>query len=294
MTTTTEYKPLVSIIIPAYNAKLYIAETINSIISQTYQNWELILVNDGSKDNTAEIIHSFLKDKRIQYHFQENAGVSVARNYGYSFSSGQYVAFLDADDLWLPHRIEKMVDKFQDEVSIGLVHSYMQVIDEHSQLQNGVYKGKEGHILESLLLWEGCNIPAPSSILVKRDVVEKIGGFDKDLSTAADQEFFFRVANLYKVGMCKEVLGLYRVHGNNMHQNVSNMEKDHIRAYQKAKNYGLFKSKRFQRNCFSNLYLILAGSWWVNGNNKLRSINFMIKAILQYPPNISKLLAKFR
>ncbi len=289
----TNNQPLVSIIIPAYNAELYIAETINSIVFQTHSNWELIIVNDGSKDKTEGIIQSFLKDKRIQYHYQENAGVSVARNNGYHFSSGKYVAFLDADDLWVPHRLKKMLEKFQQEASLGLVHSYMQIINENSERQQEFHKGKEGHLLESLLLWNGCNIPAPSSILVKREVLERVGGFDKDLSTAADQEFFFRVANSYKVGMCKEVLGLYRVHGNNMHQNVSNMEKDHIRAYQKAKEYGLFKSKKFQRNCFSNLYLILAGSWWVNGNNKLRSAYFMIKAILKYPPNISKLLAKF-
>jgi len=283
----------ISVIIPAYNAAQYIGETITSVQNQKFEHWEMLIVDDGSKDDTRQIVEGFLSDKRIRYIYQENAGVSTARNKGYQFSKGKFLAFLDADDVWLPERFTKMLQKFNANNSYGLVHTYMQIIDEHSNKQDLIYKGKEGQLLDSLLLWDGCNIPAPSSILVKREVIEQIGLFDKDLSTAADQEFFFRVAKAFPIGMVREPLGLYRIHGNNMHQNVSNMEKDHIRAYQKAKDYGLFKSKRFQRNCFSNLYLILAGSWWVNGNNKLRSIYFMLKAILQYPPNISKLLTKF-
>jgi len=165
-------------------------------------------------------------------------------------------------------------------------------IDENSIRQPTIYKGKEGKVLDDLLLWEGCVIPAPSSILVKREVVEEVGGFSTDLSTAADQEFFFRVAQKYKIGMVPEVLGLYRIHGNNMHQNISRMESDHLLAYQKAKELNLFKSSSFQRKCFSNLYMILAGSWWINGNNKRRGIYFALKSLVTYPANLTKLLQK--
>lgn len=283
---------IASIIIPTYNTEQYIGETIESILAQSIKDWELIIIDDGSSDKTKNIVSNYLSDKRIKYVYQENAGVAAARNNGYGLSKGQFLAFLDADDLWLPNRLEKMIGKFYEDSKVGLVHSYMQVINEHSERQPEIYKGKEGNILESLLLWDGCNIPAPSSILVKREVIDKVGCFDEELSTAADQEFFFRVAHQYKIGMCKEVLGLYRIHDNNMHQNIQRMEADHIKAYQKAEKYQLFSSLQFKKNCFSNLYLILAASWWVNGQNKLRGLFFAAKALLIYPANISKITSR--
>jgi GT2 family glycosyltransferase len=168
----------------------------------------------------------------------------------------------------------------------------MQIIDEHSIPKEAVLKGNEGNILDDILLWEKCNVPSPSSILVRREVYKTAGGFDPHLSTAADQDFFLRVAGKFKIGRIQLVLGYYREHNHNMHKNVALMEKDHIYVYKKAEKNNYFKSFFFKQLCFSNLYLILAGSWWKNGNNKLRAVYFLIKSFTVYPPNFYKILAK--
>jgi glycosyltransferase involved in cell wall biosynthesis len=282
----------VSIIIPVYNAEKFIAETIQSVLNQTYTNWELIIVDDGSVDQSKEIISKFLYDTRVKYCHQKNAGVSASRNNGFQRSTSNLIAFLDSDDLWLPLNLEKKMLFLTQNKNYGLVHSNMNTIDEQSNHLNIKYSGKEGWILKDLLLWNECCIPGPSSILLNRYVMEEIGEWCINLSTAADQEFFFRIAKKYKIGKINESLGLYRMHKNNMHKNIQLMEKDHILAYNKASTNNLFYNVWFKKKCFSNLFLTLAGSYWVNGNNKTRGIYFLLKSILYYPPIAYKILRK--
>ena len=197
---------LITVIIPAFKAGNYIKETIQGVLDQTHTNFELIIVDDGSPDDQAEVIIPLAKeDDRIQYIKQKNAGVSSARNHGYRLSKGDYLAFLDADDIWLPNNLEKKLAKFANDSAVGLVHSDMAIMDGNSKLTGEIKSGKEGAILDDLLAWNGTCIPTPSSILVKREVLEKVGGFDLELSNAADQEFFFRVAQNYKIGRVPEV-----------------------------------------------------------------------------------------
>ncbi|CAA6819636.1 MAG: Unknown protein [uncultured Aureispira sp.] len=283
----------VSVIIPAYKAGLYIKETIQGVLDQTHTNFELLIIDDGSPDNQAEVIAPIAdSDARIQYIRQENGGVSSARNHGYRLSKGTFIAFLDADDIWLPTNLELKLAKFASDAALGLVHSDMAIMDGDSKLTGASKSGKEGYILEDLLSWNGTCIPTPSSILVKRAVVEKVGGFDVELSNAADQEFFFRVANAYKIGRVPTITWWYRVHDNNMHSNIPVMEKDALLSYQRAEEHGLFKSKAFRNECFANMYLIMGASWWGDGQNKLKGVQYILKAILIYPATIGKLFKK--
>ncbi|MEM9718532.1 MAG: glycosyltransferase family 2 protein [Bacteroidota bacterium] len=275
--------PIVSIIIPAYNAEPFLGETIQSVIHQEFTDWELIIVDDGSTDKTQIIVEKFTSDPRITYLYKKNEGVSLARNSGFTQSKGAYVAFLDADDLWKKDRLEKMLSKFEGDSALGLVHSYVQEIDENSQLLPTVYRGKEGYILESLLLGDGCNIPAPSSILLKREVVDTVGGFNPELSTSADKEFFFRVASKFKIGMVQEILGLYRIHSNNMHSNIDRMEADNLKAYRLAEKNNLFKSEHFRRKCFANMYYILGNCYRVLAKNKAKWLTCVGKSLLYNP-----------
>lgn len=284
---------LVSVIIPAYKAGQYIKETIQGVLDQTHTNFELIIVDDGSPDNQADVIAPIAaSDTRIQYIKQENGGVSSARNHGYRLSKGTFVAFLDADDIWLSNNLELKLAKFTSDSDFGLVHSDMAIMDGHSNLTGATKNGKEGYILEDLLSWNGTCIPTPSSILVKREVLEKVGGFDLELSNAADQEFFFRVAKAYKIGRVSEVTWWYRVHDNNMHSNIPVMEKDALLAYQRAEEHGLFKSKAFRNECFANMYLIMGASWWGDGQSKSKGLKYILKAVLIYPATIGKLFKK--
>lgn len=284
---------LVTVIIPAYKAGRYIEETVQSVLNQTYPNFELIIIDDGSPDDQAKVIEPLAaKDSRIQYIKQANGGVSSARNHGYRLSKGDFLAFLDADDVWLPDNLEQKLAKFASDAELGLVHSDKAIINANSQLTGEVKHGKEGYILDHLLSWNGTCIPTPSSILVKREVMEKVGGFDLKLSNAADQEFFFRVAKHYKIGRVPTVTWWYRVHDSNMHSNIPVMEKDALLAYQRAEENNLFKSKQFRNYCFSNMYMIMGASWWGDGHHKINGIKYLLKAIWTYPPALKKVFRK--
>lgn len=286
-------EPLVSVIIPAYKAGAYLIETVQAVLNQSYQNLELLVIDDGSPDNQAELVAPLIQsDLRAQYIRQKNGGVSSARNHGFRLSKGAYVAFLDADDTWLPQNLEQKVAKFQTDPDFGLVHSDLAVMDEHSKLTGETKSGKEGYILKDLLAWNGTCVPTPSSILVKREVVEQVGGFDLELSNAADQEFFFRVAKHYKIGRVPAVTWHYRIHGNNMHSNIPVMEKDALLAYQRAEEHQLFESKQFRNYCFANMYLIMGASWWGDGHSKTKGLQYVFKAIWTHPPILKKILKK--
>jgi glycosyltransferase involved in cell wall biosynthesis len=276
---------LVSVIIPAYKAGLYIEETVRAVLAQTHQNLELFIIDDGSPDDQAKTIKPLVaKDPRVHYIKQKNGGVSSARNHGYRLSKGTFIAFLDADDTWLPNNLELKLAKFGTDNRLGLVHSDMAIMDSQSILTGATKQGKEGYILDDLLAWNGTCIPTPSSILVKKEVLEKVGGFDLALSNAADQEFFFRVAKHFKIGRVDAITWHYRVHENNMHSNIAVMEKDALLAYQKADELQLFKSKKFRNFCFATMYLIVAASWWGDGKNKVKGLKFAVKALFCHPP----------
>ena len=286
---------LVSVITPAFNAEKYIKETIASVLNQTHTNFELIIVDDGSTDKTSELVEIMIKnDTRIKLVKQKNLGVSMARNTGFSISNGSYIVYLDADDIWMPDFIELTLLKFLSDESLGIVHSDYQMIDENFKKEEKTHASEEGNILEHLLLGgEGKSILGICGVIIKREVIELVGGFDAELSNGADLEFFFRVANRYKTGRVPKVTWYYRQHTNNMHSNINLLEKDVLTAYRKADEYKLFKNYKFRRKCYSNIYLILAGSWWKNGRNKIKGSRYIIKSILTYPPNAFKLLKKF-
>lgn len=279
---------LVSVIIPLYNCEAFIQETVESVLNQSFTNIEVFVVDDGSKDKSAEIVQK-IEDPRLHYVFQENAGVSAARNNGFGRSKGELVAFLDSDDVLAKDCIELKVKRFEEDKELGLVHANMQVVNEHTEPTDLIYSGKEGWILDDLLEWRDTCIPSPSSILVKREVVKAVGGFDTDLSTAADQEFFFRVAAKYKIGKVNKALGLYRIHGNNMHSNIVVMDKDHTLAFKKAKAYGFFKNKAFEKRCFANLYKTIGASYWKNQKARMKGFKLLLKAFFIAPVYFFKL-----
>ena len=281
---------MVSVVIPAYNAESYIGETISSVINQTYGDWELILVDDGSTDNTANIIQEFCNNhSKIHYIHQANAGVSAARNKGISMAKGEYISFLDADDKWKATNLVSRINAFDD--NTDWMFGSISLIDDKSDALNKVVAGNGTDILHSLLLWNGDVITTPSTITVKKKCLENIS-FDPNLSTAADQDFVFNLAYHYQGKHLNEALVEYRVLDNSMSRDISVMESDHIKVYKKAKKNNFFKSFAFQQKCFSNLYWTLAGSWWKNGDNKLRGFYFLILALFSNPLSLTRLFGK--
>ncbi|MBI4683838.1 MAG: glycosyltransferase family 2 protein [Nitrospirae bacterium] len=162
---------LVSVIIPTYNRADFLPQTIQSILNQTYQDWELIVVDDGSKDITEDIVDGFkAKDRKIEYFYQVNKGAGAARNSGIRKSSGNYIAFLDSDDEWLPEKLERQVDFMRNNPEYDFCYTADKVVSSDNQVRIKRYRNIAD--LSSIKL-AGIGIGVPSSHLYKRDVFER-------------------------------------------------------------------------------------------------------------------------
>lgn len=271
-------KPLVSAIIPNYNYAQYVAEAVESALDQTYESLEVIVVDDGSKDGSLEVLEKF--GDRIKVITKQNAGVSAARNTGVAASSGEYVAFLDADDAWLPEKIEKQLELFTTVTSVGMVHTGVVEVDESGARLRDDTNGMEGSVSGELLLFERPVIlGGGSGIVVSRKAFEEAGGFDTRLSTSADWDFFYRIASRFSVGFVPDALLRYRIHGTNMHGNIAAMEHDMLLSYDKAFADGPQADKR---RCYGNLHKVLAGSYYRAGQYR-GFIRHAIKCLSKTP-----------
>lgn len=208
-------KPNVSVIIPVYNGERYIAETIESVIAQTEPSWELIAVDDGSPDNSLEVLEQYAKKMpdRIRVITVSNGGVSRARNIGAAAARGTYIAFLDQDDLFAPEKIRRQKEMFERDRSLGISFTNEALIDGDGKvLQENVLKlGPEhrGSVFETLLF---NNFIPISSVIIKKNLFEKTGGFSPKYSLAEDLDFLLRAARDIKVDYIDEPLLRYRVH----------------------------------------------------------------------------------
>jgi len=187
------------------------------VINQSYSNWEIIIVNDGSTDNSATILNQFSeKDNRIQLINKSNSGVSDTRNRGLEVAKGELVTFLDADDVWHATNLEKKV-KFLILTDYDVVYSYCQMIDEQSKPINRILKGENNLKISDLLSLKANYNTAPSGIVFKKEVLHKIGGFDVNLSNNPDQDILIQaLASRFKFGVIYKVLWNYRIHPENM------------------------------------------------------------------------------
>lgn len=257
-------KPLVSAIIPNYNYARYVGEAVESALGQTYQNIEVIVVDDGSTDNSLEVLERY-RD-RIKIIEQKNSGVCVARNRGVAESAGEYIAFLDADDVWLPEKIEKQVEKFASGKDLGLVHVGVIDIDASGDELATHLNGMEGDVSAELMMFEKAVIlGGGSGVMIPRPVFDEVEGFDESLSTSADWDLYFRISSAFSVGFIGQPLLRYRLHGSNMHSNIPRMEGEMIMAYLKAfsgssRNGNLHKGK-----AYGSLFRVLAGSYFRAG-----------------------------
>ena len=278
----------VSVIIGAYNATDYLAETVDSVLNQSYKNLELILVDDGSTDATYEMMQKYEKqDSRVKIFTKKNTGATDTKNFGYTKSSGEYLSFLDADDVLVRDCIEKRRNYLIEHENAALVYSSGRIINERSEIVEGKFDYNMPHLkLDDILQWKDGSIPCPSSTMFRRTQFEEIGCWDSTVNNSLDQDIYIRFSSRYDLGYIDEYLYQYRVHPNQMHRNIKGMERDHLRTFNNARTNGLFKSKRFENYCYSNLYMILAKSWWVNGNNKIYGIKYALLSFFKNPKKL--------
>ncbi|WP_343707597.1 glycosyltransferase family 2 protein [Flavobacterium sp.] len=209
---------LVSIIMPAYNVENYIEASIKSVLNQTYSNWELIVVDDGSNDSTAQIIKkNQIVDNRIKYIYQTNSKQAKARNNGIKNAKGEILAFLDSDDLWLPNKLEKTLNLFdQNNYDLIFTNSYYSSDSEINPLMpkfqtmnvlDTEYRGKTA--IKAFI--DGNKIPI-LTVLVKKDIVKKVGLFDEECVPAEDYDLWLKLLKEgYVFKSVSHPLSIYRV-----------------------------------------------------------------------------------
>jgi len=220
----------VSVIIPAYNSEKFIRETVFSVLNQSLKPREILVIDDGSTDQTGKIVKDLgRRHKIIEYVYQNNKGLSAARNTGIKKSQFQYIAFLDSDDVWKRNKLEKQVLVFQKTQfsKLGLVYCDYNDISENGKVLKNypsfkINKNVRGNVIKYLL--SGNKISGSGSgVLVKKECFEKVGLFDERLITAEDWEMWLRISKKFSIDYVDEMLVSIRRHSENISSNNEKM-----------------------------------------------------------------------
>ncbi|MDZ8241366.1 MAG: glycosyltransferase [Nostoc sp. ChiQUE01a] len=215
--------PQISVIIPAYNSEKTIKATIESVLKQSFSNWELIIINDGSKDSTLEIISQF-DDSRIKVFSFDNAGGNVSRNRGLKCAVGEFVSFLDSDDIWTSDKLAMQLEALKKNSLAAVAYSWTDYINENGKV---VFSGKRvnvnGDVYEKLLLSNF--LENGSNPLIRRKALISLDGFDESLAAAQDWDMWLRLANKFNFVCVPTVQILYRIIPNSVSCNIVRQEK---------------------------------------------------------------------
>ena len=233
----TPLSPTVTVIIPAFNSNSCIRVAIESVLEQTYKNYEIIVVDDGSTDSTRATLDPWIKDGTIRYYYQKNKGAAAARNLGISLANGEFLKFLDADDDIYPKQLELQVHQLEDkEDSIISVTDYEFEFESKVRKQFKTWIG-EGSQLARLI--QG-NIAPPHCVLVRRTLVEKVEGYDAGLSSCQDTDLWLRIVSTGGVFERMEYIGCcYRVVAGSVSSNPDKQFMNRCKVFEKL-NRSLF------------------------------------------------------
>jgi glycosyltransferase involved in cell wall biosynthesis len=248
--------PLISVVIPVYNGEKTIRETIESVLNQSFQDFELIVINDGSQDSTLEIVCS-IKDPRLQVFSCSNAGLATSRNRGIARAVGEYISFIDADDLWTPDKLEAQLKALKDNPESAVAYSWTNYIDESSQfLRRGGYLTADGDVYAQLLVINF--LENGSNPLIRRQALIDVGGFDESLPAAEDWDIFLRLAARYSfVGVPSPQI-LYRTSVKSMSANVVRQEAACLKVLERAYNQAPKSLQFLKKYSWANLYRYLS------------------------------------
>ncbi len=247
--------PVISVIIPVYNGAKTIRQTIESVLNQTFRDFELIIVNDGSTDKTLEVISSF-KDLRIHVFSYQNAGLSESRNRGIGLAAGEFLSFIDADDLWAPLKLEVELETLRGNPEASVVYSWLDYIDENGDyLKMGCHFLFSGSVYKDLLLMNF--VGSGSNIMVRKQVLNSLDTFDETLDAAADWDFCLKLAECHRFVVVPLVHVFYRQSSNSMCSDVYRLEKACLKVIERH-----FKGSslplHLQKKSKSNIYAFLA------------------------------------
>jgi glycosyltransferase involved in cell wall biosynthesis len=217
-----ECQPLISVVVTCYNYGRYLKGCLDSILAQTYRNYEIVIVDDGSTDNTAEVIRPFTELPNLRYIHQGNAGQSRAKNVGINNSTGDFIAFLDADDRWCPEKLEKQMTCF-DNPEVGVVYCRARYLDEDSlgfdyDMTAEYLQPRRGKVTEWLIF---DNFIQFSSTVVRKKCFDEFGAFDETLKMGIDWDLWLRISTGCEFDFVDDRLFYYRMgHSGQMSKNL--------------------------------------------------------------------------
>jgi len=217
--------PRVTVVIPTYNRARFIAEAIKSVLEQTFRDFELIVVDDGSTDDTAAVVSRFT-DPRLRYVYQTNQERSAARNHGIRLAQGEYVAFLDSDDVWLPAKLEYQVALLDARPAVGLAYTGAYIFEDQLTFTEQRPRWR-GQVLKALLMEDNVVCGSGATPLVRRACFARVGGFDETASIygVEDWDMWVRLATAgYEFDFVSQPLARCRVHGTNTQKDAEKME----------------------------------------------------------------------
>lgn len=286
---------LVSVIIPAYNAEATILEAVNSVLAQTYPNFELIIINDGSSDRTVDLLQN-ISDPRIKIFNYENGGISQARNRGISQARGDYITYLDADDYWTSDKLELQVLALQHNLQAALAYSWVYFkyeTEANSYADTSVtYTGNVyGNLLLKNFLHSGSNA------LIRKKTLDEIGIFDPQLKVVEDWDLYLRIAAKYEFVLVPKIQIIYRQSTTSVTGNIQLMEYYLKLVIDRAYKTAPAKLQYLKPQSLGWTYKYLAQQYLKYQLNSFKEIQLasfnLYRAIRAYPLNVSDTFTQF-
>ena len=266
-------KPLVSVVIATYNRRKYLRYALESILSQTYTNLEVIVVDDGSTDGSENLVKSY-NDKRIKYIYQENGGQNNAKNTGLCSAKGKYLSILDSDDIWHSQKVEKQVKVLEAKPDVGLVYCGTNIIDEDNNLidtQPMVFY--RGNVVDKLMmknfLYNGSNA------MYRAECIYKTGVFDNSVKRMTDWDLYLRISLSYNFDYVNEYLLYYRVHNDNMSCGFEKYEEAGLKILERLFDNPLLSKnhKKLRNKAYAARYSYMARRYFENAQMSIARKN---------------------
>lgn len=269
----------VSVIIPCYNTAPFLEDAIRSVLNQSYADFELIIVDDGSTDSTRQIAAGFLSDQRIRYLYQENRGLSAARNIGIALAVGDFVALLDADDIWEPEKLACQVALLCQSREVGMVFSDFSTFDSGGIIACSKIPSLLIETITFSQLFVCNNFIYPSTVVLRKSAFVESGGFDVSLRSIEDYDLWLRIAQRYRIVGINAPLVWIRQHDSNMSGNVPRMLESELEVLEKNCN-GL--PRRVVRRRRAKTYFLNADRY-VHQRKRIEALLLVAKGLITYP-----------
>ncbi|CAN2048994.1 UDP-glucose:(glucosyl)LPS beta-1,3-glucosyltransferase [Candidatus Magnetomoraceae bacterium gMMP-1] len=298
------FNPLVSVIIPCYNSAEYICEAVESVLQQSYSHYEILLINDGSIDNTELVLSPYMD--RINYYYKKNGGASSARNFGINKAKGEYIAFLDADDIWRKNKLTLQMEFFQNNPNVSLVYSDSSTFDSKGILHDSVkyvVETPSGYVLDDMIIHNFLN---NSTVIVKKFCFETVGAWNEALLNGNDYDIWLKISAYYEFGFVDEVLVDTRYHSQGLSSMLDMQSENSIKiqeSFLKQKNDELKISNSTMRKAYSYKYRLWGQRLYYRGQHSkarkkiikslyydlydLRSYEYLFKSFI--PPKLINL-----